>query len=34
VTEHIPKERQGILGALSPEDIGRVRQMLAQRLKP
>jgi hypothetical protein len=34
VTEHIPTPRQGILGALSPEDIGRVRQMLAQRLKP
>jgi hypothetical protein len=34
VTEHIPAPRQGILGALTPEDIGRVRQMLAQRLKP
>jgi hypothetical protein len=34
VTGHIPAQRQGILGALSPEDIARVRQTLAQRLKP
>lgn len=33
VTEHIPRERQGILGALTAEDIGRVRAALAQRLK-
>jgi hypothetical protein len=33
VTEHIPRERQGVLGALTPEDIGRVRATLAQRLK-
>jgi hypothetical protein len=33
VTEHIPRERQGVLGALTPEDIGRVRAALAQRLK-
>jgi hypothetical protein len=32
VTEHIPPERQGILGALSDEEMGRVRAMLAQRL--
>jgi hypothetical protein len=33
VTQHIPSERQGILGELSAEDIGRVRAALAQRLK-
>ncbi len=33
VTEHIPRERQGVLGALTPEDIARVRAALAQRLK-
>ncbi len=33
VTEHIPQQRQGILGRLSPEDIGRLRATLAQRLK-
>jgi hypothetical protein len=33
VTEHIPRERQGVLGALSPQDIGRLRATLAQRLK-
>ncbi len=33
VTQHIPSERQGILGELSAADIGRVRAALAQRLK-
>src|SRR5579863_958519 len=33
VTDHIPTQRQGILGALTAEDIGRVRAALAQRLK-
>jgi Cupin-like domain len=33
VTEHIPRERQGVLGALTAEDIGRLRATLAQHLK-
>jgi hypothetical protein len=33
VTDHIPPERRGILGALSGEELARVRATLAQRSK-
>jgi hypothetical protein len=34
VTGHIPAQRHGILGALSPADVERLREQIAQRLKP
>jgi hypothetical protein len=34
VTEHIPTDRHGILGQISPADEVRLRECLAKRLKP
>ena len=33
VTAHIPPQRRGVLGQLSPADAARVRDYLAQRLQ-
>ena len=34
VTEHIPPERRGVLGTISPADAARLRAYLARRLDP
>lgn len=33
ISQHIPQERRGVLGELSPADAARVREYLAERLK-
>jgi hypothetical protein len=33
VTDHIPAHRQGLLGALSADDVGRLQAYLAGKLR-